>query len=188
MRNVKRLAILLTSLGVLVASQGLIAQQPGGEVRQPVRNPARSTTGNRAVDPGIKALIEARLATAREVYESDIQRYQGFVAPPSDDTAVWSRRWMEEKLQLNPGPAETLASIWDHLERVKQLEAIAEAYARNGQGRKSDALKMRYYRLEAEQLLAEARAAHPGVPLPSPKESRVAPAPIPRRPPPAPPR
>jgi hypothetical protein len=187
MNKFKRVSIFLTALGLLAASHGLLAEPPGGEVGQPAGKPARSTVKDRADDPGIKALIEARLATARAVYESEIHRYEAMLTVPPDDTAVWSRRWMEEQNRLNPGPSEVLSSIRGHLERVKRLEAIADGYAKTGQGRTSDALKMKYFRLEAEQLFAEARAAHPELPVPAPKGEGGERGSIPRRPP-APPR
>lgn len=76
---------------------------------------------------------------------------------------------MEDQLRLGPGPAGTLAAIQAHLLRMKRLEGIADRYAKAGQGRVADALKVRYFRLEAGQKLAEARATFPGVPLPAPE-------------------
>ncbi len=92
---------------------------------------------------------------------------------------------MDEELRLHADPAAKLTAIADHLERVKRLEEIADNYARAGQGRHCDALKARYYRLEAEQMLAEARVEHGDVPIASPasKAARVKREPPPTAPP-----
>ena len=93
---------------------------------------------------------------------------------------------MEEQIKLGPDPAEQLAAIQAHLERVRRLEEVMENYAKTGQGRKVSPAKAKYFRLEAEQMQAEARAAHPEVPMPAPKAA-MKPANVnPNPPPPAP--
>lgn len=69
---------------------------------------------------------------------------------------VWSRRLMEDRLRLASTRDERLAAVRAHRDRMKTLERTAEGYAKTGRGRVSDALKVAYYRLEAEQLLVEA--------------------------------
>ena len=154
------------------------SQQIGG--RGAGREPAAAAKGAATVDPTIRALIEARVATAREVFEREMSRLENVTPISYEDTATWSRRWMDEELRLNPGPAETLGVIRDHLERVKRVEENASGYARAGQGRVADVLKAKYFRLEAEQRLAEARALYPGVALPPHKAVRRERAPDPR--------
>jgi hypothetical protein len=171
MTKLNSIAVALASVGILAAGAGLLAQQPGG-VAAGLRGgePDRPATKDHApVEPAIKALIEGRLRTAREVFEEEMGRYEHTLTLFSDDTSVWSRRWMEEQLRLSPKPAERLVAIQDHLKRVKRLEIVAQQYAKTGQGRISDALKAKYFRLEAEELLAEAKASHPNVPLQTPK-------------------
>ena len=78
-----------------------------------------------------------------------------------DDAPLWSHRWMDEELRLATGPAARIAAITAHLERVRSIEQIAEARKESARGTDVDILKARYYRLEAEEMLADARA-NPG--------------------------
>ena len=151
--------------GILVVSAGLLAQQTnGGGAGQRGAEPDQpAIKGLAPLDPAVKALIEARLTTAREVFEQEIARIEQTLPPFSDDTSVWSRRWMEEQLRLSPKPADKLAAIQAHLERAKRIEKSTEQYAKTGQFRTADALKAKYFSLEAEQMLAEARATQPNV-------------------------
>ena len=179
-RNVT--AVTLVTIGILTAGAGLLAQQTGG--RGAGRDPAAVDKGSASADPTIRALIEARVATAREVFEREMSRLENVSPISYEDAATWSRRWMDEELRLNPSPAESLGEIRDHLERVKRVEENASGYARAGQGRLADVLKAKYFRLEAEQRLAEARAQYPGVALPPPKAAQRERAPAPAPPPP----
>jgi hypothetical protein len=159
------IAVTLASVGILAGGAGLLAQQTkgggagqrGGEPGQPaLKDPV-------SVDPEIRPLIEACVATAREVFEQEIKRYEQTLTAFPDDTAFWSRRWMEDQLRLGLKQAEAVAAIQAHLDRVKRLERIAEQYAKAGQSRPSDALKAKYFRLEAEQMLVVARTMYPNV-------------------------
>jgi hypothetical protein len=167
MTKLKVIAVPLASVAILSAGAGLLAQQTGGGGAGPrggePGQPA-AAHGLAPVAPAIKALIEARIGTARGIFELEMKRFEDALTIFPDDTSVWSRRWMEDQLRLGPKPAEKLAAIQAHLERVKRLEKIADQYARTGQGRTSDALKAKYFRLEAEQMLVEARATQPDVP------------------------
>ena len=149
----------VVSLGVGAV---LLAQQGGGGRAARPEPPAPA-------DPAIRPLIEARIETAREVYEQEMMRYEQTLTLFPMDIADWSRRWMEEELRLRTKPAERLLVIRDHWERAKRLEGIVEQYSKTGQGRKADALKFKYFRLEAEQMLAEARTASPDAPQPESK-------------------
>ena len=119
-----------------------------------------------AIDPAIRSLIEARIETARGVFERVMKRYEQSQVLIHEDTPVWSRRWMEEEISLSTTSAEKVSAILKHLERTKKLEQIVDQYAKVGQGQVEDTLKCKYFRLEAEQMLAEVRAASPDVPLP----------------------
>ena len=160
MNKLKLIAVTLVSFGILEVGAGLLAQQtkvgPGERSEQPKQ---ATRTGAAPLDPAIKALIEARLATAREVFEQEFARIEQTLPPFPDDASLWSRRWMEEQLRLSIKPADRLAAIQAHVERARRLEKITEQYGRTGQFRTSDGLKAKYFRLDAEQLLAEARSA-----------------------------
>ena len=165
MTRFKLFAVAVPFLAVLAVGAGLLAQQTGGgDLGQRDGKPDQPTAkGLAPVDPAVNALIKARLETARDVFKHEMDRYENTLTLFADDTAVWSRRWMEAELRLSPTPTEKLAAIQAHLERVKRLETIADQYAKAGQGKTLDALKAKYFRLEAEQMLAEARATQPNV-------------------------
>ena len=77
----------------------------------------------------------------------------------------WSLRLLEDQLRLDPPPAQKIAAIQDHLERISRLETIAEAHKQLPRGTEVEVQKMKYFRLEAEQKVLEVHAAHPDVPL-----------------------
>ncbi len=134
-----------------------------------------------AAPPG-RALVQERAATARQIVEQDMQRLKAAMTLPGDDFPAWSRRWMEEQIRLHPAPAERIAAIQAHLARMKELEQILDGYAKTGQGRVVDALKMKYFRLEAEQMLAEGKAIVGDLPpVPSRKADEKGAVPSPRR-------
>ena len=151
MAKLKVIVAVLVFIGVLVLGTGLIAQQ--------------NTGGVVSMDPRVKALIEGRIEVAKEVFEATM-------APPRNGPLVdmpdWSRRWMEEQIRLDPDPIKKLAAIQGHLDRTRGLEAIAEQRHEAARGTHADVLKMRYFRLEAEQMLAEIRIINPGLFPPKP--------------------
>ena len=158
MAKLKVIVAVLAFVGILVLGTGLIAQQnTGGGV-----DLMKDVT---PTDPGIRVLIGARLEAAKEVFETTMEPTRN---GPLDDMPVWSRHWMEEQVRLDPSPVKRLAAIQDHLNRTKGLEAIAEARHQQARGSHADTLKMRYFRLEAEQMLAELRIINPGLFPPKP--------------------
>ena len=165
MTNFKLVAVAVLFLGILTVGAGLLAQQTGGgDVgRRNAKPDQPAASGLAAIEPAVNALVKARLETARDVFKHEMERYEHTLTLFGDDASVWSRRWMEAELLLSPNRAEKLASIQAHVERVKRLESIAGQYAKTGQGRASDALKAKYFRLEAEQMLVEAQATQPNV-------------------------
>jgi hypothetical protein len=144
-----KIVAVLASLGGLAMGAALLAQQPPGA---PAPTAKEGLTG--------KALIEARLATARDVYHGGINLWQHDRADLAD-APLWSRRWMDEELRLAADQAARLAAIAAHLDRVRSIEKVAESRKAAARGTEVDVLKARYYRLEAEEMLADARA-NPG--------------------------
>jgi hypothetical protein len=87
---------------------------------------------------------------------------------------------MEDRLRLATAPAERLDAIREHRNRMLSHEQTTLAYARSEQIRVTDSLKVKYYRLEADQLLAEAGfdpAKEP--PVAAPEANPAAPPPPP---------
>ncbi|HVV99103.1 MAG TPA: hypothetical protein VHB77_02115 [Planctomycetaceae bacterium] len=108
-----------------------------------------------------RKLLEERLSAARSVYEQDLARLQAGQALPGD-LIEWSQNWLEAELRLEPKPAERVQSLRNNLDRLRNVERMAQNAARTGQGRQSDALAATYHRLGAEIRLIEAGATgHP---------------------------
>jgi hypothetical protein len=146
MSKLKLVVAAMVFFGVLALGTGLIAEQrTGGGVDQT------------PVDPTIKALIQARFEVAKQVYET-MQPHR----PESlEEMVVWSRRWMDEQIRLDPGASKRLAAIRDHLDRTRGLEALADQRHQAARGTLAETLKVRYFRLEAEEMLAELRIINP---------------------------
>jgi hypothetical protein len=185
MSNFKLVAASLAAFGILAGGAVLIAQQPieSGANRKAGGAGQRGLIPHTPINSAVKTMIESRLAAAREIFKGEMHRleHKQDQDPPYDEIPIWSRRWMDEQLCLGVSPAEKLAAIHAHLERVKRAEGIVGRLTEAGQLSRSDLLRATYYRLEAEQLFAEARAAHPDIPLPKPdpagQRSDLAPSP-----------
>jgi hypothetical protein len=102
-----------------------------------------------------RALAVARVETALEILR--VQETLHRVGEVSlEGFTEWSRRLMEARLSLAEAPAERVAAIREHRDRMLILER------RLGEGVKSanlpltELLKGRFFRLEADQLLVEA--------------------------------
>lgn len=96
-----------------------------------------------------RELLEERRDAARDVFQEEIRRLQAGEALPGGVSA-WSERWLEAELALSLARADRLKALEAHVERTKQVEEIAMAYAKAGQGRQADASVARYYRADAE--------------------------------------
>ncbi len=106
-----------------------------------------------------------RRDAARKVFEQVNTRLQELkpLGGVPDDLPEWSRRWMAAELDLAQTPRAQLAALEAHLERTKALELIADQYASTGQGPRETVEKMKFHRLEAQELLTQFDARHPGV-------------------------
>jgi RND family efflux transporter MFP subunit len=120
-----------------------------------VNPPAAAGPGAGDMDTAAKkALLEA----ARKVYEFDAARARNGEAVGAEDSYRWSHRWLEAQRDLTEAKAERVTAHRDHLERMKALENRTKALADAGQGRPSDAAAGRYYRIQAELWLEQAKA------------------------------
>src|SRR5262249_53151286 len=99
---------------------------------------------------------------------------------------TWSHRLMEARLSLAATPAERLATIREHRERMKVMERQVRGLFERGPVPRIDVLIVRYACLEADQLLAEA-GADPDIEVP-PAQPKSAPGLPPTPPPPTTPR
>jgi hypothetical protein len=72
-----------------------------------------------------------------------------------DRTAEWARRLMDARLSLAATPAERMTAIREYLDRMKSWEAGVTKLVEQGRSTIVDGLEVKYFRLEAEQLLAK---------------------------------
>ena len=160
MNKLNVVAVTLVTVGLIPVGAGLLAQQPkrGGAGQRNGQSGQTTLTDMTPANPVIRAIVEARLATARQIFEEELTQIQQTNVPFTDDISVWSRHWMEAQLRLSPTMADKRAAIQAHVERARRVEKIAVEQANAGNFRTSDSLKAKYFRLEAEYLLAEARA------------------------------
>ena len=121
--------------------------------------------------------------TAREILAQDMEQIRHVVGAAVTELAAihfWSHRLMEDQLRLATTNTQRLAAIREHRDRMVDLEGLISKYARTGQGLASDALKAKYYRLEADQLLSVPVATSANPPPAPSKLEAVPPSPPPR--------
>ena len=142
-----KLASLLFAVGVATLGHLASAQQgAGGPPVGAARGPALNDTARK--------YLKARVETARQIVEADMTRYINGVGNGADIPA-WSHRLMADRLRLARNAADRIKAIREHRRLMIDLEEMMAAFARIGQVRTADALKAKYHRLEADQLLAE---------------------------------
>ena len=167
--------------GVLAFSQR--PEQPGrpGQPDAQSGSPAHSS-------PAARRLLEARIETAREILRQDLKRQQVMVDPQPpllEEICLWSRRLLDDRIRLASTPGERLEAIREHRNRMTIVDQLAAQYTRTGQGRVADGLRARYFRLEADQFLAEAGVDPEKEPPAAPEKEGPRPAPSAPSPPPA---
>jgi hypothetical protein len=99
---------------------------------------------------------EARYQAALKQYEITWSYYQQ-ARIDSYQVYVWSRLVLDSRRELTNQPADRLAALEEHLDRMKKLEALIKKIRRIGFGRSSDVGASEYYRLEAEVWLEQAK-------------------------------
>ena len=99
--------------------------------------------------PRLAALAEARLQAALKQYEETWAYYQQ-ARIESYQVYVWSKLILDCRREMTGKPAERIAALEDHLNRMKKLEALVTRVRRLGFGLSYDVGATEYYRLEAE--------------------------------------
>jgi hypothetical protein len=138
-----------TSAGALALAQRTGAPVDGGRPKeQAAANP---------MDRTVRSLLETRIATAREIRDRALDGIRTGSGGPGnfDQLAIWSRRLMEDRLRLAATRGERLDAIREHRDQMAVLEVWVKAYNEANQTPLSETLKGKYYRLEADQFLAE---------------------------------
>jgi hypothetical protein len=98
-------------------------------------------------------LAQARLQAAVKQYDETWAYYQQ-ARIDSYQVYVWSKLILDCRRDMAEKPADRLAALDDHLNRMKKLESLIKKVRRLGFGRSYDVGASEYYRLEAEYWLA----------------------------------
>jgi RNA polymerase sigma factor (sigma-70 family) len=166
--------VVLLIAGTVGGGVGWLAYGAGGAEPPAKAEPPRDAKSAE----GIADLHKARLALAQKGYEAawkNLRQTKRFgntlvqVGKP-EDVYHWSIRWLQAERETSRKPADTLAALEDHLERMTALKEAVEGLTRDLLPR-GEELNAEWYRLEARLWLAEAKAAeNHGPPAPKPPE------------------
>jgi hypothetical protein len=102
----------------------------------------------------IRDLALAKLEAARKTCRIVAQEYIEGKATV-EQVQAWSRRWLDAEREVSKKNAETLAALEGHVERMKDLEQAAQNRSGVKGALASDAGASEYFRLIAEQSLAQ---------------------------------
>jgi hypothetical protein len=118
-----------------------------------------TSAAQRGEDPAA-ANARARLEAARQVYQGMLARAKVDPNAPLDPEKVyqWSRRWMEAARDLGTSKEDKIAAAADHLGRMKAIEAVIKQLFDKGFAIPVEVPAQAFFRLQAEQELAQARA------------------------------
>ncbi len=102
------------------------------------------------------ALARERLAAAQHAFDLVRKRYQAGQGT-AEGFYCWSRRVLDSQKAVDPGQAKVRAALQAHLDRMNELEKIVTARNQAGQLTADEVAAARFYRLEAEIWLAQAK-------------------------------
>jgi len=105
------------------------------------------------------ANAKARVEAARKVYEGRWARLPVDLnwRFDIDKDYQWSRRWLEAEREVSDKKADQIAAAEGHLDRMKKEEAYVKDQVSSGVGSPVDLSAAKFYRLEAEHILAQIR-------------------------------
>lgn len=146
LRRYRLTAGLAFTFGLALASLALTSGGPVG-AQGPKDGPFPGSTAR------------ARLALALEAIEHYQEgRRDGLLAGDDQGMVRWLRRVYEARRDLASSKAERIAAAEEFDRAARSILEIAEEQHRNGQESLIELLEARYFRAEAEELLARARA------------------------------
>jgi hypothetical protein len=111
-------------------------------------------------DEKVTALRKEQLESARKAFELNWQSYQAkvrFMADP-ESLCRWSKRWLDAEEALAKKKSERISALEKHIARIKMLEKSVAAVSKVEGGLRGHLAMVTFFRLEAEILLAEAKA------------------------------
>jgi len=106
--------------------------------------------------PRRPALAEARYRAAIKQFE-EVWTYYRQSRTDSFPVYYWSRLVLDAQRDLSALPADRIAALEAHLERMRKLEVLVKKVRRLGFGFSIDVGATEYYRLEAESWLDRER-------------------------------
>jgi len=104
---------------------------------------------------------KARRDAARKVYEMAKQAHlQGLEGVRADSGYFhdWSVRWLQAERDLSQKKPDDVTALEEHLKRMEFWKDLIDSAVKDGQATKLDASAAEFFRLEAEDWLAAARA------------------------------
>lgn len=117
--------------------------------------------GPAAADTKALDNAKARMEAARKTYELKWKKWkaaEGINDP--EDLYRWSRRWLEAQLDTSDKKTDQVAAYSAHVERMKWLEKFIKGLFEVGakDAFRADVTATEFYRLEAENWLAQVKA------------------------------
>jgi hypothetical protein len=103
----------------------------------------------------------AMVESAKEVFDGHARMKLALSGLSGDDFEFlyrWSKRWLEAERTIDKAKKKQIAAYSTHLDRMKKLEEIQQAQFDVGKARKYDVAAARFYRIEAERWLGEAKS------------------------------
>jgi hypothetical protein len=104
----------------------------------------------------IRDLALAKLESAKKACRIVAQEYVEGKATV-EQVQTWSRRWLDAEREVSKKNADVLVAFEGHVERMKDLEQAAQNRTGAKGALASDAAAAEYFRLAAEQSLAQER-------------------------------
>lgn len=109
---------------------------------------------NRPDTPGPNSSSKELVEAARRAYELRLKAFMTSEASVLDETYLWSKRWMTAEWDFSTNTRGVGKGARTHYERMVELEKIVKRMHEAGQGSEFDVAAARYYRVEAEIMLA----------------------------------
>jgi hypothetical protein len=103
-------------------------------------------------------LAKVRLEAATKTYQVLWQNYREGRRSSDELLYRWSKRWLDAERESHGQPAEQIAALKAHYDRMVELERIIRKVSQAGQGTVNELSAAEFYRTEAELWLLEAKA------------------------------
>jgi hypothetical protein len=102
-------------------------------------------------------LAKIRLEAASKTYQVLWQNYREGRRSSDELLYRWSKRWLDAEREVHSPPAEQIAALKSHYDRMVELERIIRKVSQAGQGTVNELSAAEFYRTEAELWLLEAK-------------------------------